>query len=113
MEKRKRKRFNRNAICSSYNYKESKKAHREFLKEEHSAFSIMAVAEMHKEEGELSLSRKMAIQQNRKISTKEITKTVWIKIAWTGKLVEVSLDMYNRSFSHARKYDCHGNEIFD
>lgn len=31
----KRKRFNRAAICSSYNYKASKKAHVDFLRENH------------------------------------------------------------------------------
>lgn len=30
-----RKRFNRAAICSSSNYESSKKAHREFIKEQH------------------------------------------------------------------------------
>lgn len=30
-----RKRFNRAAVCSSSNYESSKKAHREFIKEQH------------------------------------------------------------------------------
>jgi hypothetical protein len=111
-----RKRFNRNALCSSDHYRESKKAHRAFLEEEHSNFIGMGVSEwkeLHANEEELSLGRKMALQSMKKISTKEVSKTVFIKIAWTGKLVEITRDMYNQSFSHARKYDCHGNEIFD
>ena len=39
-----RKRFNRAAICSSDNYKGSRKAHIEYLKERHSHFSGLAVS---------------------------------------------------------------------
>lgn len=39
-----RKRFNRNAVCSSENYKASKKAHLELLKEKHDHFSFLSVS---------------------------------------------------------------------
>ena len=39
-----RQRFNRQAICSSDNYKASKKAHLDFLKEQHDHFSFIAVS---------------------------------------------------------------------
>lgn len=44
-----RKRINRKAICSSYNYKASRKAHMDYLKESHSHFSGIAFS------GELSI----------------------------------------------------------
>ena len=39
-----RKRFNRNAVCSSENYSASKKAHLELLKERHEHFSFLSVS---------------------------------------------------------------------
>ena len=39
-----RRRFNRNAICSSENYMASKKAHRDFLSESHSHFCGLMVS---------------------------------------------------------------------
>lgn len=39
-----RKRFNRAAICSSENYRASKKAHIEYIKEQHSHFSGIAIS---------------------------------------------------------------------
>jgi hypothetical protein len=39
-----RKRFNRNAVCSSENYSASKKAHLELLKEQHEHFSFLSVS---------------------------------------------------------------------
>ena len=39
-----RKRFNRNAICSSDNYRASRKLHSDFLKEKHSHFCGLAIS---------------------------------------------------------------------
>ena len=39
-----RQRFNRQAICSSDNYKASRRAHLDFLKEQHGHFSFIAVS---------------------------------------------------------------------
>ena len=39
-----RRRFNRNAICSSDNYKASRKMHLDFLKEKHEHFSFIGVS---------------------------------------------------------------------
>lgn len=39
-----RKRINANAICSSDNYRASKKVHQNMLKEKHKNFSFMAVS---------------------------------------------------------------------
>ena len=39
-----RQRFNRNAICSSDNYKASKKAHLSMLHERHDHFSFMVIS---------------------------------------------------------------------
>jgi hypothetical protein len=39
-----RPRFNRSAICSSDNYKASRKAHLDFLKEGHQHFSMIGIS---------------------------------------------------------------------
>lgn len=39
-----RNRINRNAICSSENYKASRKVHRDFLKEKHDHFCGMMIS---------------------------------------------------------------------
>lgn len=85
MEKRKRKRFNRNAICSSYNYKESKKAHIDMLKEHHKSFSVGLLVCT---DGNKDLSIKVQIAlDNRKV-----------KVRILGKIHTITMKEYKERF---------------
>lgn len=76
-----RKKFNRAAICSSDHYKESRKAHIEYLKERHSHFCGIAVS------GELSIDVPV-IRDN---AFTQRFKTIKV----FGKDMTVTIDEYN------------------
>lgn len=71
-----RKRFNPNALCSSDNYKASKKAHKAFISERHSHFTGIAV------------SGKITIRQDSKV------------IRVFGKNLRITIDEYNEHCAH-------------
>lgn len=77
-----RKRFNTNCICSSENYRASKKLHIDMLKEKHSHFCMMTVS------GEISID----------IPAKH-PKFKTIKVF--GKDMQVTVDEYN---THCKDY---------
>lgn len=73
-----RNRFNRKAICSSDDYKRSRKAHLELLKECHNNFTLMMIS------GEISID-----VPNKKNSRKFKTIKVF------GKEMKVTVEEYN------------------
>lgn len=77
-----RKRFNTNCICSSENYRASKKAHQELLQTLHDSFIGLAVSEQHLEE----------IPLNRKLFAKSYMVTIWV----FGKPMQVTKDEYDK-----------------
>ena len=77
-----RKRFNRNAVCSSQNYSASKKAHQELLQEKHGSFVGLAASDQHLEE----------IPLNRKLFAKSYMVTIWV----FGKPMLVTKDEYDK-----------------
>lgn len=68
-----RKRINRNAICSSENYKASKRVHQEFLHELHSSFCIAG----YSDSSPLSQDRLM-FRQHRMVTIKVFGKVLQV-----------------------------------
>ena len=83
-----RQRFNRQAICSSNNYKASRKAHLALLSEQHSHFDFLAIS------GEIALDvptiKEDAIQPR--------FKTIRI----FGKEMRLSIEEYNTHYVKAK-----------
>lgn len=77
-----RKKFNRNAVCSSQNYSASKKAHQELLQEKHGSFVGLAASDQHLEEFPL----------NRKLFAKSYMVIIWV----FGKPMQVTKDEYDK-----------------
>ena len=80
-----RKRFNRNAVCSSENYSASKKAHIELLKEKHDHFGGFMVS------GEIALD--VPTVDNGKFQPKFKTIKVF------GKEMRITIEEYNTHYA--------------
>lgn len=80
-----RKRINRNAICSSDHYRESKKAHLEMLKENHKNFSVSLMSSTEDSKG-LSIKVQIALD-NRKV-----------KVSVFGKICTITMKEYKEHF---------------
>lgn len=76
-----RKRINRAALCSSNNYYESRKLHKEFLKERHSHFNEIKVS------GEISID--VPVAKHGDFTPKYRTIKVF------GKEMTISIEEYN------------------
>lgn len=76
-----RKRFNRAAVCSSANYRASRKAHLDMLDERHAHFKVMTLS------GELSID--VPVIKGCKVTPKFKTIRVF------GKDMRVSIEEYN------------------
>lgn len=76
-----RKRINKAAICSSDNYKQSRKLHIEFLKERHSHFNEFKVS------GEISID--VPVARDGKFTPRYRTIKVF------GKEMTITIDEYN------------------
>ena len=77
-----RRRFDRNAICSSENYRASKKAHLDLLSERHSHFSgFMVTGEM-----EIDIPK---VDSKGVVLPKFKTLRIW------GKDIKVTIEEYN------------------
>ena len=83
-----RKRFNRQAICSSDNYRASKKAHLDFLNEQHEHFSFLSVS------GEIALD--VPTINNGKFQPKFKTIRIF------GKEMRLSIEEYNTFYVKAK-----------
>ena len=83
-----RKRFNRQAICSSDNYKASKRAHLDFLNEQHEHFSFLSVS------GEIALD--VPTINNGKFQPKFKTIRIF------GKEMRLSIEEYNTFYVKAK-----------
>lgn len=90
MEKKKRKRFNRNAICSSENYIASKKAHRAMLKEHHASFSLTAMSDYSEDEKNEGLSIKRQIALDR----------MPVTVSLFGIKRVITMGEYNKELKH-------------
>ena len=82
-----RKRFNRQAICSSDNYKASKRAHLDFLNEQHEHFSFLSVS------GEIALD--VPTVNNGKFQPKFKTVRIF------GKEMRLTIEEYNTYYVNA------------
>ena len=82
-----RKRFNRQAICSSDNYKVSKRAHLDFLNEQHEHFSFLSVS------GEIALD--VPTVNNGKFQPKFKTVRIF------GKEMRLTIEEYNTYYIKA------------
>ena len=82
-----RKRFNRQAICSSDNYRASKKAHLDFLNEQHEHFSFLSVS------GEIALD--VPTINNGKFQPKFKTIRIF------GKEMRLTIEEYNTHYLKA------------
>ena len=82
-----RKRFNRQAICSSDNYRASKKAHLDFLNEQHEHFSFLSVS------GEIALD----VPTISKGKIQPRFKTIKI----FGKEMRLTIEEYNTYYVNA------------
>lgn len=80
-----RQRINRNAICSSNNYKASRKAHLDFLKEKHDHFCGLMIS------GELKIDVPV-IDSNGMIEPKFKTIKVF------GKEMRLTIEEYNTHY---------------
>lgn len=80
-----RKRFNRNAVCSSENYSASRHAHLELLKEKHDHFSFIAV------NGEIALD--VPAVENGKFQSKFKTIRIF------GKEMRLSIEEFNTHYA--------------
>lgn len=90
-----RKRFKRNAICSSENYKASRNSHLAYLQEQHESFSVSMMS--HAKHGdnakdELSLDRKLA----------RLNDYVYIKVF--GRFLKLTVAEYNERCQGMPKY---------
>ena len=83
-----RKRFNRQAICSSDNYRASKRAHLDFLNEQHEHFSFLSVS------GEIALD--VPTVSNGKFQPKFKTIRIF------GKEIRLTIEEYNTHYLGAR-----------
>ena len=83
-----RKRFNRQAICSSDKYKASKRAHLDFLNEQHEHFSFLSVS------GEIALD--VPTINNGKFQPKFKTIRIF------GKEMRLSIEEYNTFYVKAK-----------
>ena len=83
-----RQRFNRQAICSSDNYKASRKAHLDFLKEKHDHFCFLAVS------GEIALD--VPTIKNGKFQPKFKTIRIF------GKEMRLTIEEYNTHYVNAK-----------
>lgn len=84
-----RKRINRNAICSSDNYKASRKAHLEMLKEHHKSFNVSMLSKSDTIDSEgLSIKRQIALD-NRKV-----------KVSVFGKICTITMKEFKERFEH-------------
>ena len=90
-----RKRFNRNAVCSSENYLASRKAHRDFLQERHTHFCNILVS------GELQID--VPEVGNGSFQPRFKTITIW------GKEMRVTIEEYN---THYTKCGFWGDELY-
>ena len=86
-----RKKINRQAICSSDNYKASRRAHLDFLREQHDHFSFLTVS------GELTFD--VPTVENSIIQPR--FKTVKI----LGKEMKLTIEEYNTHYVKARLND--------
>ena len=82
-----RSRFNRQAICSSDNYRASKRAHLDFLKEQHDHFSFLSVS------GEIALD----VPTISKGKIQPRFKTIKI----FGKEMRLTIEEYNTHYVNA------------
>ena len=82
-----RKKFNRQAICSSDNYKVSKRAHLDFLNEQHEHFSFLSVS------GEIALD--VPTVNNGKFQPKFKTVRIF------GKEMRLTIEEYNTYYIKA------------
>lgn len=82
-----RPRFNRQAICSSDNYRASKRAHLDFLKEQHDHFSFLSVS------GEIALD----VPTISKGKIQPRFKTIKI----FGKEMRLTIEEYNTHYVNA------------
>ena len=82
-----RRKINRQAICSSNNYKESKRIHLDMLQEKHNHFKEMAVS------GEISID--VPTIKNNRVTSKFKTIRVF------GKEMKVSIEEFN---THCKEY---------
>ena len=82
-----RQRFNRQAICSSDNYRASKKAHLDFLNEQHEHFSFLSVS------GEIALD--VPTVNNGKFQPKFKTVRIF------GKEMRLTIEEYNTYYIKA------------
>jgi len=80
-----RQRFNRNAICSSANYRASRNAHLDFLQERHSHFCGMMVS------GKFQID--VPNVKNGNFQPRFKTITVW------GKQMKVTIEEYNTHYA--------------
>ena len=83
-----RQRFNRQAICSSDNYRASKKAHLDFLNEQHEHFSFLSVS------GEITLD--VPTINNGKFQPKFKTIRIF------GKEMRLTIEEYNTHYLNAK-----------
>ena len=81
-----RQRFNRNAICSSDNYKASRNAHHQMLQERHEHFSFIGISST---DGEAEITLDVPKFTNGRMSQKEF-KTIRIK----GKFIRLEIEEY-------------------
>ena len=81
-----RQRFNRNAICSSDNYKASRKAHLDFLKEKHNHFCGMMIS------GEIKIDVPN-ITSDGELKPKFKTITIF------GKQMALTIEEYNTHYA--------------
>ena len=84
-----RKRFNRNAVCSSENYTASKKAHLDLLKEKHDHFCGFMVS------GEITFDVPK-VTSNGSFEPKFKTITIF------GKEMRLSVEEYNTHYVKAK-----------
>lgn len=82
-----RLRFNRNAVCSSENYRASKKAHLEVLKANHDSFCNLAVSD-------LGVAHKAAPKLF------NITTVQYKTVRVFGKETKVTLAEYEEHYKH-------------
>lgn len=81
-----RKRFNRNAVCSSENYTASKHAHLEMLKEKHNHFCGLMIS------GEIQLDVP-------KVTSRGIFEPKFKTIRILGKEMRLTIEEYNTHYT--------------
>lgn len=81
-----RKRFNRNAVCSSENYTASKHAHLDMLKEKHNHFCGLMIS------GEIQLDAP-------KVTSRGIFEPKFKTIRIFGKEMRLTIEEYNTHYT--------------